>query len=380
MKKALYILILLFIACDKNDSDNNDSNMNSENEFVRLFPEAYPITSLEIDNNHSIVMYSDFGLKISEVDSAGEIVWTQEHNLGIDLFSNSTFFLNDLIYSYTSNENGLGKTVFNLSGDVLESELLTSIGGIISKDNNYIYNFTIDYNSTTNTSEISYKQYSLLGNLISEGSFSTDYVQLSNNDIIVKNNLIYIFDESDFQGSPNFYENYFSRIYDLDGNLINTINTETDGLKTAHSKLVLDNGNILMSIYNFQDDGGFVNIDTYDLRLYSTSGDLINTQIVNSYSNVLKLELLSSGNVAIAGGRDSSLTELKLSQFTVFDQNLNEIYTRNIGGYDEGDVFFKLNESNEFYYLLGRTDDSNGDYDLPNNSSTSDMFYFKLEK
>ncbi|WP_223552301.1 hypothetical protein [Aestuariivivens sp. NBU2969] len=382
MRKKFILLIVTLIAYGCNSSDETiETTLESENEFVILFPEAYPITSFELQNGNSIVIYENLNLRISEVDTFGKILWTKEHDFKIDILSNSIFILNNLIYCYSSGVNGIEKRVINFNGDIVESELPFSQGTFISKDNDFIFAFDLYYNQSTSKTEITYRKYSLNGNFISETSFESDYLQLSSNsDIIVKNNYIYIFDEDDFQNSPNFYENYFCKIYDLSGSLINTINSEIKNLKSAHSKLVLDNGNILMSIYNFKEDNSFVYIDDYDLRLYDLSGNLITTKTHKSYSNVLKINLLSNNEIAVAGGRDGSMTELKLSQFTVYDQNLNQVYSRNIGGYDSGDVFFKINESANYYYLLGRTFDYNGDYDLPNNSTGTDMFYFKLEK
>ncbi|MCF8255739.1 MAG: hypothetical protein K9J84_14270 [Bacteroidia bacterium] len=372
----IFFLGIILSSCS-NDKNITDEEINSDNkEFLVLFPESYPIDSFELQNGNSIVFYNDKKLKISEIDNFGEILWTKEHDLLIELFSNSLFQLDNLIYLYSSNSLGLNKIVFNLQGEIIDTELLYSEGSLMTKDSNFIYGFAFDYNILTNNTEITYRKYSLKGDFITEQSFVAE-LNGSSVDLYIKDNHIYIFGDYLL---PNSYQNYYCKVYDFQGSILSTINTETSETKSFHSKLVLDNGNILLSVYNLQINGNLSYIDSYDLILYNRSGNLIKTKTINSDAFPLKLDLLSTDNIAVAGGRAGSLNGLKLSQLTIFDQNLNEFYSRNIGGYNNLDVFFKINESSNYYYVLGRTDDNSGDYDLPNNSTGADMFYYKLKK
>lgn len=373
MKRFLLALILISYGCTSNSSDETNSK-----EFIQLFPNETPTTSFEIENGNSIVLYGFHGLNISMVSPSGEVLWTKQHELDIDNFNNS-FFLNDnFIIAYTNNSNGEGllKVKIDMNGEIQDTEVLSNKGDIITQTESNVYIFDINY-KTSDIVEVTYKKFSVNGELISDVSFETEHLKYGAQDIIVKNNLIYVFDDSDFQGSPNYYENYYCKIFDLDGNLLNTINTETNNRKSSHSMLVLNNGNILMSIFNFQPE---IPLESYSLRLFNQSGDLLISKDYKSYSINLKLALLSNDNIALAGGRDRANSQDKLSQFTVLDKNLNVIYSRNIGAYDDGDWFYKINESSSSYYLLGKTFGYDGDYDLPNRSTSIDMIYWKLKK
>lgn len=384
MRKILIIFLIVFNSCDSNDSikENTDPHWGID-EFVRLFPEDYPVTIFELDTGKSLVFHEKFRgkLKASLVNSLGEVEWTKEHNLANDVFINqgsTAFKYNNQIYIYTG-RLGIHKYIFDLEANLITSETLSSEDDyFLQKDDLNIYAVR-NVHGSNNSKVIDYIKYSLTGNLIEGNNFLYENNSYSS-EIIIKNDLIYLFGESDFRSSLNFYENYYCSIFDLSGNLINRIDTETSNLKRSHSKLVLDNGNIIMSIYNFENINGFTALKDYEFRLFNLQGNLINSMVVNSSSNVLKLELLLENRFGLAGGRNALSTEPKFSQFSVFDSDLNQLYTKNIGSFDNGEEFFEIKESSESYYLLGRTDGTDGDFDLPNNSTTSDMFYFKLSK
>ena len=376
MKKFLFLILLTFISCDNSGIDNLDDNLNKD-EFALLFPEDYPITSFEMENGKSIVFHEKYGntIKISLVNNSGKVEWTKEHNLITDVTSgNCSFIFNNLIYLYTG-VYGINKYVFDFNGNLLKSESLSNEEHYyMIKDNDFLY--AVKSTTSNNPNQINYIKYSLTGDYISELSFSEENISYSDK-IIIKNNKIYLFGTSESQTSTNVSENYFCKVLDLNGNFISIISTEISDQSTPHSKLILDNGNILMSIYNFSN---VTVLEGYELRLFNEESNLLNSLIIPSYQNALRLDLLSGSNIGLAGGKNPSSSELKLSQFTILDKNLNEIYHRSLGSYDNGEVFFKTLEYNNYYYLLGRTDGTNGDFDLPNNSTTSDMFLYRLNK
>lgn len=377
MKKIVLSLLIILVSCEK---ENSVSDNFSTNEFVKLFPEHYVISNLEINNEESIFIYktSNNNLKLSLLSKFGEKIWTKEHNLNLNVDNNLTFLNNNLITIYSNSENdGIYKSIFDVEGELVVSERIFDEPNTyaLSKENELIYAVYFDSSNNTNNIRIGYIEFSLNGDLIRSGSFETANNITLPQDIIVKNNKIYKFGETDFN---NFsHNNYSCEIFDLSGNHINTINTETQDSNARHSKLVLNNGNILMSIYNFENSP----LD-YSLRLFDADGNLIKSSIFKSIGNNLRISLFNNDMIALTGAKENSSNIRKDSQFVILNSNLEETYKKEFGSYNNGggQSYILTQEFDNFYYLIGSTHGIDGDFDLPNNSNDADLYYFKLNK
>ncbi|WP_411030388.1 hypothetical protein [Spongiimicrobium sp. 3-5] len=396
MKKTLLqVLLLVFVlACDSSDpsSENNEVGLPNQEEnvedepdnpddepelvsedFVVLIPNGYPISSFELDDGKSLILYTNITdtVFISQLNNEGEIEWTKEHTITGTYSYGLTFVLNNSIYLYSSN-SGLNKYVFNFSGDLMSSKLVSNETDYsIFKMGNFIYAPTLDID---NRRQVWYKKYTIEGDFVDELKFDVDYM-IFPQDIIVKNDKIYVFEKSDFQPDPDFYENAFCEIYDLDGNLIDTINTEILGTKTKHSNLVLANGNVLMSVYDPE-------VKNIELRLFSPEAAFIDSWTYEAINNTLSHVILKDDKIGLAGGRErvTNTSNPKLSQLTILSPDLEKLYTKNLGSYDYGEFFFDFVESDEFYYVLGRSAGRDGDFESLNEAEETNLFFYRLNK
>ncbi|WP_146106970.1 hypothetical protein [Polaribacter porphyrae] len=376
MKKIILIILIILVSCEK---ENSESNNFSTYEFVKLFPTYSVISNLELENNESIFIYSEWNsneFKMSLLNQNGEITWTKSHENSL---LGHIFFINEkLIYSYTSNSKGIFENTFSFTGNFLSSKIISNEPWYsIKKQNNDLYAIRQSRFGNASKLKIDIIQFSKNGVLEKKISLETSRNYSDLIEVIVQKNRIYFFGENNFESSIGSYSNHFCEIYDFSGNLIKLINTETSGRKSAYQSLVFENGNILMTVINFNKRP----ID-YDFRLFNSEGKLINSQIFNSPGNSLKLSLFENDRIGIAGSNSysSSVNNRKKSQFVILDENLDELFEREIGSIDDGEVFFFLQEFNNYYYLIGNTNGTDGDFNIPNNTGGTDLFYMKLEK
>ena len=384
MKKLtllIFIGIILFSCSSDENSTEQKTNLN-DSEYVILFPLSTPINSLEI-NNELYIFYNDdeasgagiFGAsnKLSKVGDNGIIQWTRELDLNnfpdLSIVTSASNSLN-FFYQFGDEFNLLQ---FDLDGNLLQSNLISNESfDLVQKNQNDFY--LIKHNP----SGIHSKKYSFSGNLLETTTLNITIEEPAFSKTIIKNNKSYLFSISDFNGSsPYFYDNYFCEIYE-DNNLSNTINNETSNSNAYISNsIVLNNGNILL-VTMFDDSLDFLN---YEFKVFdSVTGNQIANRVFESSSNIMRLFLNADGNIGFVGGYARPNDNSKWSRLTILDSNLNMISQRILGSLDIGEIFFAVNESSSSYYITGRTDGRNGDFDLPNNSTGTDMFLYKLNK
>tara|TARA_R110001632_G_scaffold36869_5_gene93140 strand:+ start:10595 stop:11767 length:1173 start_codon:yes stop_codon:yes gene_type:complete len=390
MKKQLLLFVLcslFLVSCEKNDLDLIVTNSTlAPNEFALLFPgeTVFGLNHVEVNNGETVFLHTNSfdNVTLTLIDDSGRIIWTKEHHniLGYIASHISAFpFLhNNKIIVFTTG-SGLHRYEFDLNGELLNSKtIIANDGGYrLSKEGGVVHGVkTIVINPGTDTRII---KVSLEGDLIETINVSTSSNISSENWVKIKNDRIYMFGRSLNQGPDLSDDIYFCEVFDRLGNLITRIETPTPANQLPHTQLVLNNGNILIAVANYTSDISN-NPNSYDLRLFDPQGALIRNLTFESPGDNLQLRELPNYKIAIAGKEKSSSSGMKQSQFVVLNSSLDEMYRRNIGSFDGNETFYILKEYLNSYHMYGFTSGTDGDFDLPNNSSTRDLFYLKLDK
>ena len=373
MTLLLFIGIILTSCSNEEGISNKNSNLNS-GEYVLLIPLSSPINTIEL-NNEIYIFYNDdeandqtggFGQsnKLSKINNEGLIEWTKEIPLNnypdLSTITTTNNFLN-FFYQY----NGEFKLMkFDLAGNFVEEN------SIISEYFNTVQKNENDFNLIRHTSNgIISKKYSFLGELIETIEINLTIETPNSSKTILKNDKTYLFSVSDFNGNnPFFYDNFFCKTFNQN-TLINTLNVNTSQ-KTSNYGLskVFNNGNLLM---HFNDN------DNTELKLLSQDGiEIANNSFELNYIGNSFLD--SSENISIVGNYKETSNSIR-THITILDSNLDIVSQRLLGvnNYNNFRIAF---ESNNHYYIVGLTDSRTGDFDLPNNSSGTDMFIYKLKK
>ena len=310
-------------------------------------------------------------INVSLLDKTGNIIWNKKQNK--DLIGLDFFIYQDLIYSYRGDSNGIFKIIFDLDGNLISKQSIINVPDyFIYKQENNIYAIRKTYRGNNLNLQIEVIEFSLEGEKKRSLTFETDRVKGNDININIKNNTFYFFGRDSCNSIFSSCANIFCDVYNSSGKKINTLNFGTFGNNNFYDRLILNNGNIVISMSNF-------NKTDFDFRLYSPKGNLIKSKSLNF--NSVKMNLFKNNTIGIVGGNNKAFSNNeKQSQFLIIDQYLEKIYEKKIGSFDNGETFNLFQEFDNFYYLIGNTDGTNGDFDIPNNTGGTDTFYIKLKK
>jgi hypothetical protein len=119
---------------------------------------------------------------------------------------------------------------------------------------------------------------------------------------------------------------------------------------------------------------------TVILNLFDSQGNGISTQRFSGFGRDFSTSSLSNNYICFLGVKNPFQEGKKLN-FKILNSNLDVISERNIGSLDNTGTFGSTcHERANFYYIYGVTDSADGDFDLPNNSTGTDLFLYRLNK
>lgn len=371
-KRVLFLsfLSIIFLSCSS-ESNNDSSNSLGSNEYVLLIPYSSPISVVEKSENEVILTYydsSDNLYKICQINENAEIDWVSDLQINPSIFSGQLFIENNIIYFFYIVNNNLELSKIDLNGNLLNDNFIQNqdYNNLFIKktENGFIAtNYEID--------AILYDEYSFSGSLLGSYmlNFSNSQSNLSN--LIKKDNKSYLFRNYNLNSSA-VYEDFDCNIFDTNGDLSNTISlTGLVEVGKIHSSFPITDDEILMVT---RESG------TINLNIFNSTGNITSSVSFDDFNNSFSLFPLSNNNICFLGQKNSSLEGKKLN-FKVLNSNLEVLSERNIGSLDNIGTFnFKCLESLNYQYVYGITDSDSGDFDLPNNSTTTDLFFYRLNK
>ncbi|WP_405567772.1 hypothetical protein [Polaribacter sp. Asnod6-C07] len=378
MKKMtiLFFIGIILTSCS-NEADNLNRNNNLNiGEYVLLIPLSSPINTIEY-NNEFYIFYNDDEAndqsfihgqsnKLSKINRQGLIEWTKEIPLyNYPGFSITSIINNKLNFLYLYNGE-FNLMVFDLEGNFLEKKpiIINELYDSVQKsDEGFIL-------TRHHLDGVVLKKYSISGEILETINIDSKIVEPNNTNSILKNDKIYISSASGFVRNSNFsYENYNFKIFSQN-NLLNTINFDTpEGNIFYGLNKVFKNGNILITSDKRQGN--------IELKLFNENSiEIANNNFEKNY--IGNLFLNNSENIAIVGNYKESTNSIR-THLTILDSNLN-ISSQRLLGVNNYNNFRIAYESNNHYYVVGLTDSRTGDFDLPNNSTGTDMFIYKLKK
>jgi len=374
MKKKLLLLLIISVILISCSSDNNDENPNNSigiNEYVLLIPYSNPISVVEKNENEVILSYYDSSVnlyKICQINQNGEIDWVSDLQINPIIWSGQLFIENDIIYFFHFSSDALKLTKLDLDGNLLNEDFSQNQEYnnlfLVKTENGFV---ATNYELNT----IQYDEYSFSGNLL--GSYQLDFSNSISNlsSLKRKDDKTYLFRSYNLNSS-SFYEDFDCTIFDTNEEISSTISlTGLAEIGRAHSSFPITNDEILM----ITRENGTVN-----LNVFNNSGNVTSSESFNHFNDSFNLFSLSNNNICFLGERSVSDEGKKLN-FKVLNSNLDVLSERNIGSLDNIGTFnFKCSESLNYYYIYGVTDSESGDFDLPNNTTTTDLFFYRLNK
>lgn len=372
-KRILFLAIIsiILISCSS-ENDNNDSNNSLDvNEYVLLIPYSTPISAVEKSENEIILTYydsSDNTNKVCQINENGEIDWVSDLQINTVIWSGQLFINTSNIYFFHFYDGSLELTKLDLNGNILNNEFSQNQEYnnlfLVNTENGFI---ATNYELNT----IQYDEYSFSGNLL--GSYQLDYSNTQSNltSLKRKNNKTYLFKNYNLNDSY-IYEDFDCIIFDTNEELSSTISlTGLEEIGRAHSSFPIADDEILMVTR----ENGTVNLNIFD-----SSGNIVSSENLANFNDSFNLFPSSNNNICFLGERSVSQEGKKLG-FKILNSNLDITSERNIGGLDNiGTFYFKYSESSNYHYIYGVTDSETGDFDLPNNTTTTDLFFFRLNK
>jgi len=375
MRKSLFLLSIVsvfLIGCSsESNNDDNPNNSIGINEYVLLIPYSTPISAVEKNENEVILTYYDSSVnlyKICQINENGEIDWVSDLQINPVVWSGQLFIENDIIYFFYFSGNALELSKLDLNGHLLNDDFNQNQEYnnlfLVKTENGFIAtNYEIN--------SIKYDEYSFSGNLL--GSYQLDYSNTQSNlaSLKRKNNKTYLFKNYNLNDSF-VYEDFDCIVFDTNEELSSTISlTDLEEIGRAHSSFPITDDEILMVTR----ENGTVNLNIFD-----SSGNTVSSENLASFNDSFNLFPSSNNNICFLGERSVSQEGKKLG-FKVLNSNLDITSERNIGSLDNIGTFnFNYSESLNYHFIYGVTDSETGDFDLPNNTTTTDLFFFRLNK
>ncbi|KQC33462.1 hypothetical protein AAU57_09155 [Nonlabens sp. YIK11] len=371
------LLLILFVSCSSEDNNTNSTNDLNSGEYVVLLPLSIPINSIEF--NDEVYVFHNDGLNsdrrdfndnnISKIDANGQLLWTKE--LSIDDAPETSFVTisnSQINFFYISIDSELRCLQFDENGNQIAEKLIASntFGEFYEGESSF-------YRSRPTQDGLSIEEYTLSGDLVGVNNLDVPF-QFPNSKFFIENDKIYVFGLSEFNSNTGRADDPFCKIFE-NGVLQQEIITRSNERVSIRESLVLDNGNLLF-VYSGVIDNRF----QYRFQIIDPmSGNEIANQLFAASSNVISTHLNSNGNIVFATGNPRTDSFSKWSQVTILDPELNLISQRILGSFDEGEIFFDIKEESS-YYISGTTFGRDGDFELPENTTGVDMFFYKLNK
>ncbi|WP_405568979.1 hypothetical protein [Winogradskyella sp. Asnod2-B02-A] len=374
--KLLLIFTIVLISCTNDSNNSEESNNNSnfqEPEYVMLIPEATPISSIVLDDNIQIVYAeSNFTYKISQVNSNGFIEWTRDLELLDDFIEFSLFKkIGSVLYFIYQQNDGLKFIELDINGSVTNNGVISN-----TRYNRLQANSDKFYAMKYESNNVIINSYTYTGNFIETNNITTNIYATHNCKVLIKNDLSYVFGQENFiANNPFFYENFYCEIYNSSLELLGDFNINlSNKIGNEQLALVLNNGNILTKNYNG-------NINKTQIEIFDSNGNLLFDNSFNERHGASRILEDNNGNLRLILKNASAIPNEKNMRLITLTQNLEVVSERRLGSdSDVGDNVKEIIETNEFIYLIGGTAGTDGDFDIPNNSHTDDLFIFKLEK
>lgn len=384
MRKTLLILTIFSSLLFNCASDNEDviieetENQNPElaNEYVLLIPRSKPIAVVEKNENEVLLAYFDISVglnKICQINDNGDIQWETDLQMNSNIWTGQLFVENGSIYFFYI---GLGNSGLQLSKLDLEGNLVTSNFTSNQNYNNLNLRKTengfIAVNNSSNS--VAYDEYSSNGSLLNSYTLNFSNSQAFSSNVIRKNNQSYLFRYYNYNNPV--YEDFDCSIFDSNGSLIHTISmTGLEETGNIYSSFPISNEEVLMVTNETDVNGRLVH-----LNKFNNSGTLISSNIIDNLNRDSSLSLLSNNTICFLGQKSSTQPGKKLN-LKILNTSLEVISDKYIGSTDNIGTFdVKCEDSSNFNYIYGITDSSTGDFDLPNNSTSTDLFFFRLNK
>ena len=383
MKSLSKVLLCCFLAClisceDASFEFSDPVNQSFQNEFALLFPGHIGLDKTPLSNGNSVFFYSSDmnNITLSAIDETGTILWTQSHAVANpEIISHAALMAHsteDKLIAFTTG-HGLKKYEYDFDGNMLNVNQITDgFARYFNADDTHFY--AVSSNTDGPGTNIEVLKISYEGTIIESNNFNISSQISYANFIRVKNDLVYAFGRHPNAVGPDD-DIAFCEIYTLSGSFINRIEVSTPDNVIRHTQRILENGNFMISTQNFNNG----NTVSYKIHLYDSQGNYIADKLISA-SGELQISPISNGQLALAGKEASSPNGPKYSQFVILDANLNEVYRRNIGSLDGAELFYLTKEYSDSYHIYGLTSGTAGDFDLSNNSASTDLFYMKLQK
>lgn len=374
----LFIIFLIVLMSCNNDSGSVDNSDLQNSEYVMLIPEGFPISTVELDNNIQIIylqseVVSFDTYKISQVNSDGIIEWTKEiESINGYIYKAILKRLDsDLYFIYLQND-GLKFIQFDFNGNILKRGIISNIFYNDLQESNDGF-FAIKYERNI----IITNKHTFAGDLIKSSKITTDIHSINHCKVLIKNGFSYVLSKENFTGNdPFFYQNLNCKIFNSSSEMTDEFDIVLDNkIGIEQLSLALNSGNILTINYNGETNKTHIEIfDSEGSLMFNnsfeepTAGSSFITE-----DNTGSLRFIIKNNVATGNTKNMRLITLT--------QNLEVISERSLGSIsDIGDNARQIIENENFIYVIGSTAGTDGDFDLPNNSTSDDLFIFKLKK
>lgn len=377
MKLYKYVFIIssfIVFSCSSNENPVNDNipvvnNNLNETEYVKLLPEVLPNTLKSLSDGKYLLSHSigSSTLTLGMYDDNGVLIWDKLFSNGTIGTLNDIYINNQDVYFASVDNDGIKFTTLDLSGNIT--------GEIILENSSFFGNRIFKFSGSSfyigyiDNGVFYMRKYSLAGQLIDSFNLPIDSTS-SIRSVEVKNDYIFVIELKDFNNSVvGSYENLSCSIFSSEGTFVNEIITPYSNFSTSGIR-VLNTGSILISKSNSL---------ISEFEKYEVNGDLLNSHTITGYYSGNIFEDENQNLVFFGSLSNGVLVNNRSTEMLKMDSNFNVLYNRYLGG-SVYDVVGLFGENNTSYILVGTTESTNGDFDLPNNSDGLDTFIFKLDK
>jgi hypothetical protein len=384
MKKLFYRIILLTLVLNiyncSTDSDSSENPNNNDDYFIKMFTGINRIGYETITNDNSIYIRGNSETFLTEfinINDSGNTTTTDVTSVFTNYGISESFILYDFnnqinlvfIEDVNTSQANINLVIFDYDGNLINQQVLesnTSYSSLRSYENGFLaFNEVFDLQKHT----VYYKIFNQSGNSINSQAIDISDGNPFIDDVFFENNNTYIIGKSNFvQGQG--YTNQICRVYDSNGQLTN--NNSFDLIDNSNDKLRVLNNRIHHS-YNS-------GLGT-QMEVYSVDGNLLNSTTLNQ---VLHFNYNSLGQFIYVGYNNTLNKNL---DFKILDSQLeSEIYSRNFGANNSSGStgtawVFWIKETENFYNIFGQTTaPKNGDFNLPENSSSFDDYLARFNK
>ncbi|WP_299523699.1 hypothetical protein [Winogradskyella sp.] len=378
-KIFLLVLSLTLIHCSSGN-DSSENPQNNDDYFVQMFSGIVRFGFETIPNDNSIYIRTNIETLVAEfirIDESGNTTTTDISSIA---FNNSAY-IDAIFYDFNNQINIVVLEEVNPSESNIKMISLDYNGTLINQqtlETNTIYtNLRIHSNGFLAYTEISdlqehtlnYKIFNQSGNPVNTQiiDFGADNPRID--DVYFENNNVFVIGKNNWMQGQG-YTNQICRVYNSNGELIN-----------SHSFDFIYNSNNVLRVLNNRIHRSYNAGLGTEMEVYDIDGVLINATTLN---HLLNFSYNSIGQFMYV---EYNSTLNKNLDFKILDSQLeSEIYSRNFGadnstGNTGTTWVFSIKETENFYKVFGQTTaPKNGDFDLPENSSSFDDYLARFNK